>query len=110
MPPHTATKRGPKKTDGPLLSGKKPSFRSPAKRKKKQSPRKRKKADTEYGHLDTDGDDDDGDDDVDGNESQPPSTPFVKVVGIDLGMWGHGKWFSFRLSGTKIVRSSSCVF
>lgn len=91
MPPHTMTKRSPKKTNGPL-STRRHSFKSPAKRKKKPSPQERK-ADTEYDEFDTD-----YDNDLDEESPQKSRRSLsitnqspTKIVGIDLGMWGYGK-------------------
>lgn len=75
-----------------MLSGRRTTLKSPAKRKKKQSPQKRKKPDTQYDHLDTD---DDDDDDVEDEAAQQTRTPFVVVSGIDLGMWGFGRRVQF---------------
>lgn len=107
IPPHTATRRPPKKTDGPLSSHE-PS--NPTKKRKKA-----KKS------ILQDGDDDDMDTDLEADLLKLPIKSkkqkvdktskgvssnlqkrgkhfeaameklFEHIVGIDLGMWGFGK-------------------
>lgn len=91
MPAHTTTARSPRTTNGPL-TGRKTTFRSPAKRKPKPSPRKRK-PDSEYDNFDTDYEDDIDEEPSRKNRRTSSSSeePFVRIVGIDLGMWGHGE-------------------
>lgn len=84
MPPHTAKKRSPKKTDGPMLSGTRISSKSPAK-SKKTTPQKRK---VNAGY---DGFAADDDEESVKEEPQKLEEPNTRIVGIDLGMWGHGK-------------------